>query len=125
MKNKTIIDGINVSKCSWCEFEPNTEPYCRINDGEDLNCKENSNCYFKQLARAKQKLKKIIKNCNETLSECSCKNPIIDVDCRECTSGGRVDKAKEILQIIEETQVLDIINKVNRVIKSRNLSEVE
>lgn len=54
-----------------------------------------------QLKRAEQKLEKIKGNCNETLLECSCKDPIIDVDCRECTSGGRVEKAKEILQIVE------------------------
>lgn len=59
MANKTIIDGIDVSKCSWCDYEPNTEPYCRINDGEDLNCEENPNCYYKQLARAKEENEKL------------------------------------------------------------------
>lgn len=53
-----IIDGVDVSECCWCDSEPNTEPYCRINDGEDLNCEENPNCYFKQLKRAEQKLEK-------------------------------------------------------------------
>ena len=52
--NKIIIDGVDVSECCWCDSEPNTEPYCRINDGEDLNCEENPNCYFKQLKRKEQ-----------------------------------------------------------------------
>ena len=59
MVKEIIIDDVNVCKCSWCDFEPNAEPYCRINDGEDLNCEENPNCYFKQLKRTEQKLEKI------------------------------------------------------------------
>lgn len=39
-----IINGVDVSECCWCDFEPNTEPYCWINDGEDLICNENHNC---------------------------------------------------------------------------------
>lgn len=99
MTKEIIIDGVDVSKCyryqkktGYCEgaFKPEELPFC-----------ENFDCDFKQCKRAEQKLEKIKANCNETLSECSCKNPIIDIDCRECTSGGRVEKAKEILQIIE------------------------
>lgn len=58
-----IINGVDVSECCWCDFEPNAEPYCRINDGEDLNCEDNPNCYFKQLKRAEQKLEKIKNYC--------------------------------------------------------------
>lgn len=54
-----IIDDVNVSECNWCDFEPNTEPYCRINDGEDLSCEYNPNCYFKQLKRQQYYLEKI------------------------------------------------------------------
>ena len=97
MANKEIIiDGVNVSECRNYDSSEywKCEPFI-------CHCEELPNCYFKQFKRAEQKLEKIKTNCNETLSECSCKNPIIDIDCRECTSGGRVEKAKEILQIIE------------------------
>lgn len=60
MKDKEIIiDGVDVSKCCWCDFEPDTDPYCRINDGEDLGCEDNSNCYFKQLARKTQECEEL------------------------------------------------------------------
>ncbi len=106
MTKEIIIDGVDVSKC--VSFDKNNGLHiCCCDDIRDektpfmLFCSNNPNCNFKQLKRAEQKLEKVKANCNETLSECSCKNPIIDIDCRECTSGGRVEKAKEILQIIE------------------------
>lgn len=101
MTKEIIIDGVDVSECKYfCKFTT----ICRNeNIGRVVHprCKNVVDCYFRQLKRVEQKLEKIKANCNETLSECSCKNPIIDIDCRECTSGGRVEKAKEILQIIE------------------------
>lgn len=54
MTKKIIIDGVDVSGCCWCNFEPDTEPYCEINDGEDLGCEDNPNCYYKQLKRKEQ-----------------------------------------------------------------------
>lgn len=62
MTNKQIIiDGVNITGCTWCDFEPDAEPYCRINDGEDLACEDNPNCYFKQLARKTQECEKLKK----------------------------------------------------------------
>ena len=106
MTEEIIIDGVDVSGCGF--FHPkykDTDCHIALAFSEEyegcMKCENNPNCYFKQLKRAEQKLEKVKANCNETLSECSCKNPIIDIDCRECTSGGRVEKAKEILKIIE------------------------
>lgn len=65
MTEKIIIDGVDVSKCCWCDFEPNTEPYCRINDGEDLDCEDNPDCNFKKLKRAEQKLQDKEQECEE------------------------------------------------------------
>lgn len=62
---KIIIDGVDVSKCCWCDFEPNTEPYCRINDGEDLDCEDNPDCNFKKLKRAEQKLQDKEQECEK------------------------------------------------------------
>lgn len=105
MTKEIIIDGINVSKCghsfkqfdNWvgkdivscdCTLGSRCEPrknYCKFymeHLEQQLKRAE------QQRKRAEQKLEKVKANCNETLLECSCKNPIIDVDCRECTSGG-------------------------------------
>lgn len=55
MTNKQIIiDGVDVSGCAWCICETDTDPYCKINNGEDLGCEDNPNCYYKQLQREKQ-----------------------------------------------------------------------
>ena len=114
MTEEIIINGVDISECNYAilpkkQCPMKSMPYaketsciaCKEHNTRLNFCKNNPNCCFKQLKRTEQKLEKIKANCNETLSECSCKNPIIDIDCRECTSGGRVDKAKEILQIIE------------------------
>lgn len=65
-EEQIIIDGVDVTGCTWCDFEPDVEPYCCINDGEDLNCEDNPNCYFKQLARktqeCEQKEKELLSN---------------------------------------------------------------
>lgn len=99
MAEEIIINDVDVTECKYynkCSRD------CEDNNVYDcVLCANIPNCHYKQLKRAERKLEKIETNCNETLSECSCKNPIIDIDCREYTSGGRVEKAKEILQIIE------------------------
>lgn len=65
-KQEIIIDGVNITGCTWCDFEPDVEPYCHINDGEDLGCEDNPNCYYKQLARktqeCEQKEKELLSN---------------------------------------------------------------
>lgn len=57
MKNKeTIIDSIDVSECMLYKG------YCRIAALCDYSghlCEVTSNCYFKQLARAKEEIKKL------------------------------------------------------------------
>ena len=63
-KEQIIINGVDITGCMWCDFEPNAEPYCRINIGDDLNCEDNPNCYFKKLARKTQELNVICKTFN-------------------------------------------------------------
>lgn len=58
-KEQIIIDGVDVSKCCWCDIEEDATPYCEINDGEDLSCEDNPNCYFKQLARKTQECEEL------------------------------------------------------------------
>ncbi len=54
MTNKTIIGGIDVSECDNYDHEQYFE--CKINC---CHCEDLQNCYFKQLARAKEEIKKL------------------------------------------------------------------
>lgn len=46
-------------------------------------------------------LKQIVELCKDAQSECSCKNPNKDIDCFECTSGGRAELGTEILKLLD------------------------
>lgn len=59
MENKEIyIDGVNVAGCGYfCEIDKECNICGMGTDGEDTfcrDCKDNSNCYYKQLQRLKQ-----------------------------------------------------------------------
>ena len=54
MTDKVIIDGIDVSTCSNYDSEQYFE--CEISS---CHCEEINNCYFKQLARAKEEIEKL------------------------------------------------------------------
>ena len=55
MTNKVIIDGVDVRKCGF--FHPEYDEYCHIalafseDYGECMECKDNPDCYYKQLQR--------------------------------------------------------------------------
>lgn len=73
MENKTIIDGIDVSKCIDFIYPIG----CNSKNTKSIECKKNPNCYFKQLARAKDKIDymeeyiKTVENArNELKQEC-------------------------------------------------------
>lgn len=50
-------------------------------------------------------LKQIVEKCRDAQGECSCKNPNKDVDCFECTSGGRAELGTEILKLLDIQEV--------------------
>ena len=52
-----IIDGIDVSGCRAYYKEYDITDMCSLADG--LTCKENPNCYYKQLKRKEQEIKKL------------------------------------------------------------------
>jgi len=54
MTNKTTIDGIDVSKCESF-YAPNA---CYSSQTMFMECERNTNCKFKQLARAKEEIEK-------------------------------------------------------------------
>jgi len=55
-EEKIIIDGVDVSECEWfgCTGYSCTDEY------KDYICKNNSDCYFKQLKRLEQENKKLL-----------------------------------------------------------------
>ncbi len=62
MTNKTIIDGIDVSKCNF-RLERDNKQKCESSHatgfGVICDCEKWHNCYFKQLARAKEEIEKL------------------------------------------------------------------
>ena len=50
-------------------------------------------------------MKQIVELCKDAQSECSCQNPIKDIDCFECTSGGRAELGTEILKLLDIQEV--------------------
>lgn len=89
MSNKYVIKN-----CPACYSILGKEEYiCDLYN--DRKCQDCTDCV----------LKRIVELCKDAKSECSCKNPNPDIDCFECTSGGRADMAKEILQLLEIEEV--------------------
>lgn len=79
MKNKQIIDGIDVSECIYFRMN-NKMPMCRAcNSGVGSPyCEYHKDCYYKQLKRAEQKLEKIEEvithhYCNPQIAHTGCK----------------------------------------------------
>ena len=67
-----IIDGVNVAECMY--FDKNAVVFNCIEDTTSgdkgcYKCKDNPNCYYKQLKRAEQKLDKIKKVCNKFIPD--------------------------------------------------------
>lgn len=72
--NKPIINGIDVSECTYSKIGIDKKCYCEQDLYDDrtpvFTCDECTDCYFKQLKRLKQEneeLKKEIDNLNELL----------------------------------------------------------
>lgn len=68
MKNKVIINGIDVSECKHytgnVDYLSNKDWTCRA-EMINTRCEDCPNCDFKQLKRAEQKFKKIEEKCKE------------------------------------------------------------
>lgn len=71
--NKVIIDGCNVAECQYYFYEDTEKAHtCRlIQVDDDLHyiCKDNPDCYFKQLQRAKAENKKLKEWLEKTISK--------------------------------------------------------
>ena len=150
MTDKQImIDGVDVNGCKY--YNPNIKMDCILYPLQPDACKNNPNCYYKQLARKEQECKEL-KEINSTLleyrrhavtcQECyedgledgktsnkelrklkqtlaeikeiaekvyndcdNCYRDVdtnYDVDCIDCTLGGKAKLAEQILQKISE-----------------------
>lgn len=67
----------------------------RCNVKSLIFCQDCTDCIMKQ----------IVELCKDAQSECSCQNPIKDIDCFECTSGGRAELGTEILKLLDIQEV--------------------
>jgi hypothetical protein len=57
MQNEVIIDGCNVTECGF--YLNHNDLNCACDMESSCKCKENHNCYFKQLQRAKAENEKL------------------------------------------------------------------
>ena len=86
-----MINNINVADCEfrgYCNI-------CKLKSGSNCptDCKDNPNCYYKQLKRAEQKLEKI--------KEYLCENVCLEGEnCKFCDNHDCINI--EVLKIIEE-----------------------
>ncbi|MBQ2391381.1 MAG: hypothetical protein II306_06390 [Clostridia bacterium] len=87
-KQKYIIRNCPCAK--WRMGQP-SRVFCIEDEEYKTLCKNVENCTIKQ----------IVEKCEDAQSECSCKDPIKDVDCFECTSGGIAELGTEILQLFD------------------------
>ena len=83
MADKIIIDGIDISECNYAILPKHQCPMKSMPYAKETSCiackehcKNNPNCYFKQLKRAEQKLEKIkeiVSHCKEQTGCIGCK----------------------------------------------------
>ena len=116
-----IIDGVDVSECCWCDSEPDTEPYCRINDGEDLNCEENPNCYFKQLKGKEQECEEInLKNERLVAEKYTMNEEFLKLKQALDEIEKYLDTQQKYFDVEDYHNLLDIINKVKEEINEES-----
>ena len=63
MTDKHIIDGVDVSGCEC--YNPNIKMDCILHPLQPDACKNNPNCYYKQLKRKEQECEELKKIINE------------------------------------------------------------
>lgn len=73
MKTKQIIDEVDVSGCEWIrEIELDSEYICTCNSLNKTSsyCKDNPNCYYKQLKRVENQIVDLNKMVDTKEQEC-------------------------------------------------------
>lgn len=73
MKTKQIIDEVDVSWCEWIrEIELDSEYICTCNSLNKTSsyCKDNPNCYYKQLKRVENQIVDLNKMVDTKEQEC-------------------------------------------------------
>ena len=67
-KEEIIIDGVNIIDCNDYYVEQETDQVKCDLSGE--YCRENKNCYFKQLARSEARVKELEEKLARKTQEC-------------------------------------------------------
>lgn len=128
-----IIDDVNVAECGYfCEFDKECSICGMGTDGEDTfckYCKDNSNCYFKQLKRLEQENEKLKQQIDQWKSAFSLDTKMLEhTENAEEKYQQALEKIREMCTtyaktesyIIDETfsEFLEIVfNKANEVLK--------
>ena len=122
MYNKVIIDGVDVSKCKYfdCDSKKCKAEYY-VRHGYEIveydSCRENPNCYYKQLKREEQEVQQAMDNYVQlVLQRVKEYNELVDLykaKEQEC------EELKKQLQ--HENQKLNNINKIRNKIYTRPL----
>lgn len=103
MADKEIIDGIDVSGCEYCVKM--TKYRCIIQrDVYKYLCKENPNCYFKQLKRKEQALTEIKEIAEEQI-------PYLNIDKAKTITEVEYDYADKIYNL--EQRMYKILQKIS------------
>ena len=100
-----IIDGVDVSRCEFCDYKGSDIPQCRIRQVSfEPTCK-GYNCYYKQLKREEKGNEKY----QQTLAEIKeiAENVIKNVSDRCIETTPMYGVHKEILQKISECEVIE------------------
>jgi predicted RNase H-like nuclease len=107
MTDKVIIDGIDVCKCEfYCSTAKFHKCDClgakprKDSTVENLNCEENPNCYFKQLARAKEEIEKLRNLQDDLVKENEkLKSQITSQDCEIYDLKSKIKALEELKKI--------------------------
>ena len=121
--NKTIVNGIDISKCEFSDGL-NGHVFCCCGDLREGDipfrnlCEDNQNCYFKQLARAKKENVEFQKDCPKVCKLDKYKQALDEIAerensvCNACTKFTPNKASSITCGYCEVTQIRNIINKV-------------
>ena len=120
MYNKVIIDGVDVSKCKYfdCDSKKCKAEYY-VRHGYEIveydSCRENPNCYYKQLKREEQEVQQAMDNYVQlVLQRVKEYNELVDL------YKAKEQECKELKkQLQHENQKLNNINKIRNKIYTR------
>lgn len=84
-----------VKNCPSCFVTPSCCAKYHVDNGHAKDCKDIEDCA----------IKKVIARCKDAQKQCNCSNAEPEVDCLDCSFGGRASMAQSILDEFEIYEV--------------------